>query len=201
MTVAGDLTAARIVDAGRQLMMRRGYGGFSYADVAEATDIRKASIHHHFPAKADLAIAVLQQSRAMFDADMAALRAGGADDLAQLRAYIQHWERCIADDSAPFCVAGMLGAELPVLPDEVAAEVRAHFANLTGWLEGVLESAAKGRRIKLASPVQVEAATLVSVVYGAMLAARAYGGAALFKAVSDGAIERLVVPRKNATSA
>jgi len=181
--------------------MRRGYGGFSYADVADATGIRKASIHHHFPLKADLAVAVLKQSRAMFDADMAALHADGANDFAQLCAYIHHWERCIADDSAPFCVAGMLGAELPALPDEVAREVRAYFAHLTAWLEPVLESAAKGKRIKLVASVQVEAATLVSLIYGAMLAARAYGGAALFKAVSDGAIDRLAAPRRSAKSA
>jgi len=181
--------------------MRRGYGGFSYADVAEATGIRKASIHHHFPSKADLAVAVLKQARVMFDADVAALRANGADDVAQLCAYIQHWERCIADDSAPFCVAGMLGAELPALPDEVAREVTAHFAHLTAWLEPVLESAAKGGRIKLGASVQVETATIVSLIYGAMLAARAYGGAALFKAVSDGVIERLVAQRGSTKSA
>lgn len=201
MTVAGDHTSARILQAGRQLIMRRGYAGFSYADVAEATGIRKASIHHHFPSKADLAIAVVKHSQDMFDADVAALRANGADDVAQLRAYVQHWERCVADDSAPFCVAGMLGAELPVLPDDLADEVRAHFGSLTAWLESVLDSAARGKRVKLTASVQAEAATLVSLIYGAMLAARAYGGAALFKEVSDGALERLVVQRKAGRSA
>jgi TetR/AcrR family transcriptional regulator, transcriptional repressor for nem operon len=201
MTVTGDVTATRIIEAGRQLIMRRGYSGFSYADVADAIDIRKASIHHHFPTKTDLAIAVLRQSQEMFDADIAALQADGADGLAQLRAYIHHWERCIADDSAPFCVAGMLGTELPALPDEVAREVRAHFEHLTAWLEPVLESAAKSNLVKLGSSVQTEAATLVSLIYGAMLAARAYGNAALFKDVTDGAIERLVKPGKRARPA
>ncbi len=49
---------------------------------------------------------------------------------------------------------------------------------------------------KLGASVQDEAATLVSLVYGAMLAARAYGNAALFKHVTDSAVERLVKPRK-----
>jgi TetR/AcrR family transcriptional regulator, transcriptional repressor for nem operon len=200
MTATGNVTATKIVEAGRQLIMRRGYSGFSYADVADAIEIRKASIHHHFPTKTDLAIAVLKQSRDMFDADMAALQAAGADGLAQLRAYIGHWERCIADDSAPFCVAGMLGAELPGLPIEVAQEVRAHFEDLSAWLEPVLESAAKGNLIKLDSSVQTEAAALVSVIYGAMLAARAYGNATLFKDVTDSAIEKLLKRHKRAGS-
>ncbi len=201
MTATGDLTANRIIEAGRQLIMRRGYSGFSYADVADAINIRKASIHHHFPSKTDLVIAVVDEWRAAFDADMASLEASGADALAQLRAYIGHWERCIADDSAPFCVAGMLGAELPSLPEEVAKEVKAFFDNLAGWLEQVLESGVKNDLVKLDSSVQTEAATLVSLVYGAMLAARAYGAVTLFKDVTDGAIERLVKPRKRTRSA
>ena len=91
MTATGDLTADRIVAAGRQLIMRRGYSGFSYADVAEAINIRKASIHHHFPAKTDLVIAVLNEWQEAFDADVASLQASGADAIAQLRAYIGHW--------------------------------------------------------------------------------------------------------------
>lgn len=201
MTATGDLTANRIIEAGRQLIMRRGYSGFSYADVADAINIRKASIHHHFPSKTDLVIAVVNEWRAAFDADMASLQASGADALAQLRAYIGHWERCIADDSAPFCVAGMLGAELPSLPEEVAKEVKAFFDNLTAWLEQVLESGATNDLVKLDLSVQTEAATLVSLIYGAMLAARAYGTVALFKDVTDGAIERLVKSHKRTRAA
>ncbi|KVR63723.1 TetR family transcriptional regulator [Burkholderia cepacia] len=198
MTVTGDSTAGRILEAGRQLIMRRGYSGFSYADIADAIDIRKASIHHHFPTKADLAVAVLQQSQAKFDADMALLDASGADALVQMRAYIGYWERCIADDSAPFCVAGMLGAELPALPDEVARAVKAHFDDLAAWLVRVLEAGVKDGIVQPDVSVQTEAATFVALVYGAMLAARAYGNAGLFRDVTGGAVERLVVPRKRA---
>jgi TetR/AcrR family transcriptional regulator, transcriptional repressor for nem operon len=201
MTVSGEQTADRILAAGRQLIMRRGYSGFSYADIAEAIDIRKASIHHHFPAKTDLVIAVLNEWREAFESDVAALQASGADATAQLRAYIGHWERCIADDTAPFCVAGMLGAELPSLPEEVAHEVKVFFDSLTSWLEQVLEAGVKDDLIKLDSSVQTGAATLVSLVYGAMLGARAYGSAALFKEVTEGAVERMVKPRKRARSA
>ncbi|NHV31628.1 TetR/AcrR family transcriptional regulator [Burkholderia sp. D-99] len=198
MTVTGDSTAGRILEAGRQLIMRRGYSGFSYADIADAIDIRKASIHHHFPTKADLAVAVLQQSQAKFDADMALLDASGADALVQMRAYIGYWERCIVDDSAPFCVAGMLGAELPALPDEVARAVKAHFDDLAAWLVRVLEAGVKDGVVQPGVSVQTEAATFVSLVYGAMLAARAYGNAGMFRDVTGGAVERLAVPRKRA---
>lgn len=192
MMATGETTAEKILETGRQLIMRRGYNGFSYADIADAVDIRKASIHHHFPAKADLVLAVVKQSRERFDADMAALQASGADPLTQLRAYVGYWEQCIADDSAPFCVAGMLGAELPTLPDEVAQEVRTHFEDVARWLEHVLASGAENHQLQLKGTAKAEAETFVSLVYGAMLAARAYGNTRLFREVTNDAIERLI---------
>ncbi len=88
----------------------------------------------------------------------------------------------------------MLGAELPTLPTDVAREVKAQFENLTAWLEPVLESGAKRGQFKLGASIPTEAATLVSLIYGAMLAARVNGHAALFKTVTDGAVEKLIKP-------
>lgn len=54
--------------------------------ITEAVVIREASIPHHFPAKADLAIAVVAPSRELFDAAVKAMRASGAEPLTQPRA-------------------------------------------------------------------------------------------------------------------
>jgi len=44
-------------------MMERGYSAFSYADISAAVEIKKPSIHHHFPTKAGLVVAVLKAHR------------------------------------------------------------------------------------------------------------------------------------------
>lgn len=54
------------MDVGLTLVQERGYNGFSYADIAEAIGIRKASIHYHFPSKQDLVQAVLLRYRKDF---------------------------------------------------------------------------------------------------------------------------------------
>ncbi len=51
------------MDVAHQLLADRGFSAFSYADIAEAVQIRKASIHHHFPTKAALVVAVLERHR------------------------------------------------------------------------------------------------------------------------------------------
>jgi len=185
-------TAGRIVDEARQLMMTCGYNGFSYADIAAAIGIRKASIHHHFAGKADLAKAVVEQSRAVIRAQVDQLAAVEPEADGQLRAYAGYWERCIADNSAPFCVAAMLAAELPSLPDDVAAAVRAHFGALTDWLTRLLALGVRQGSVSLVGSPEEEADAFLSAVYGAMLSARAFGDPARFAVIVETLLSRVV---------
>ncbi|NKJ20223.1 TetR/AcrR family transcriptional regulator [Dyella sp. SG609] len=187
-------TQQKLIDSARHLIQIRGYNGFSYADVADEVQMRKASIHHHFPAKSDLAKAVVEQSRAVIVEQTRLLDDGAFDPDAQLRMYTGYWEKCIADASAPFCVAGMLASELPTLPADLAQEVRAHFHDLSGWLERVMTRGAQLGRFQLQGSARQEAEAFMAMVYGAMLAARAYGDAKVFSDIVAGALKRLAPP-------
>jgi TetR/AcrR family transcriptional repressor of nem operon len=178
-------TALRILDEGRQLIMKRGYNGFSYADIAAAIGIRKASIHHHFPGKNDLAAAVVEQSRAIIRSQVELLAHAEPDALEQLRAYAGYWERCIADDSAPFCIAAMLAAELPSLPDDVAEAVKAHFAELSAWLAHILALGVRQGSVTLVGSPENEADAFMSAIYGAMLSARAFEDPGRFVSITE----------------
>ncbi len=185
-------TAQQILDVARRLIMSRGYNGFSYADIAAAIGIRKASVHHHFAAKSDLATAVVEQSRALIHAQVELLAEAETEAAAQLRAYAGYWERCIADDSAPFCVAAMLAAELPSLPDDLAASITAHFAELRTWLIQLLALGVRQGSVSLVRPPPEEADAFMSAIYGAMLSARAFGDPARFAAITETLLSRIV---------
>jgi TetR/AcrR family transcriptional repressor of nem operon len=189
--MAAMTTQQKLIDSARHLIQTRGYNGFSYADVAEEVQVRKASIHHHFPAKSDLAKAVVEQSRAVIVEQTRVLDDGAFDPDEQLRMYTGYWEKCIADASAPFCVAGMLASELPTLPSDLAQEVRAHFRDLSNWLEVVMTRGAQLGRFQLQGSARQEAEAFMAMVYGAMLAARAYGDARVFSDIVASALRRL----------
>jgi TetR/AcrR family transcriptional regulator, transcriptional repressor for nem operon len=184
-------TQQKLIDSARRLIQSRGYNGFSYADVAEQVQVRKASIHHHFPAKADLARAVVEESRAFFVEQARTLAGTAFDPEAQLRMYTGYWEKCITDNSAPFCVAGMLASELPTLPDELAESVRAHFRDLSNWLEIVLTRGAQTGVFALQGSARQEAESFMATVYGAMLAARAFGEPRVFSDIVANGFKRL----------
>lgn len=56
---SGD-TRRRILDAAVQLLGERGYAGLRTADVAAAAGVSKGAQTHHFPAKDDLVVAVVE---------------------------------------------------------------------------------------------------------------------------------------------
>lgn len=187
-------TAERILDTAQRLMVTRGYNAFSYADIAEVVKVSKPSIHFHFATKAVLVQKLLQRYRAAARAGLEKASAALPDPLARLHAYAGYWEDCIRDDSAPFCVCALLASELPSLPPEVAAEVRAYFRDLAAWLAATLEEGAAQGRLVLRRGAAPDAESLLACVHGAMLSARVYGEVAVFSGIVKEAIAGLSAP-------
>lgn len=184
-------TSDDILACARTLIASGGYNGFSYADIADVVGIRKPSIHHHFPSKADLVKTLAVRYREAAEEGLATLETSISAPLEQLRAYIGYWKACIGDASAPFCVCALLASEMPILPEEVALEVRLYFRFLSGWLTNVLARGVEQGAIVLRNPPRVEAEAFMATVHGAMLSARAYGDTSVFATVMDPQLERM----------
>ncbi|MGO7300584.1 TetR family transcriptional regulator [Rhizobium leguminosarum] len=184
-------TSDEILTSARALIMTGGYNGFSYADIAAVVGIRKASIHHHFPSKTDLVRTLVVRYREDAEAGIAGLEQQVRDPLALLQAYAGHWAQCIEDASRPFCVCALLASELPALPPEVAAEVKAFFRFASAWLTSVMERGLKDGSLKLSSEPRVEAEAFMASVHGAMLSARAYGTPEVFATILTPTLQRL----------
>lgn len=184
-------TADKIRSTAHALMVERGYAAFSYADIAEVLGISKASLHYHFPSKAGLAVAVLTVHRERLVQALGLLDDEIRDPRMRLTAYVQYWEKCLRDRSVTFCVAALLGAEMPSLPEEVQVEVRRHFAALVQWIEKTLKAGVKARVFRLKETAAAEAQMLMAVVHGAMLSSRASGSEEVYGTVTAGALRRI----------
>lgn len=184
-------TSDDILASARTLIVAGGYNGFSYADIAEVVGIRKASIHHHFPSKVDLVRTLVTRYREDAEKGFAELERNVPDSLELLQTYAGYWAKCIEDASIPFCVCALLANELPVLPPEVAAEVRAYFHFLSAWLTSAIERGAEQGSLKISGVARIEAEAFMATVHGAMLSARAYGTPAVFGIILAPTLQRL----------
>lgn len=180
-----------ILQCARTLIIRGGYNSFSYADISHVVGIRNASIHHHFPSKSNLVQKLVAQYRLEAEAGIAELERNISDPLEQLRAYIGYWQGCIADATHPFCVCALLASEIPILPETVVTEIRAHFRDLSDWLTAVLQRGVAQGLFVLTGTARSNAEIFMATVHGAMLSARAHGDPATFGAITRPMLERI----------
>jgi TetR/AcrR family transcriptional repressor of nem operon len=169
-------TRDRILDSAQRLIQARGFSAFSYADIATEVGIRKASIHHHFPTKGELAVALMQRYRIVFAEALAKIVAKHATIDARLDAYQRLFANVLRDDHR-LCMCGMFAADFDALPDNVRREVRAFFDDNEVWLAKILADAKRPR-------ANLSARVVLSAFEGAMLVARAYGDVGRFTAVA-----------------
>ncbi len=183
--------AAEIASYTRSLLTVGGYNSFSYADISNQVNISKASIHHHFPSKAELVRVVVAQYREEAREGMAALDQQIADPLTKLNAYVNYWSSCIRNGTSSFCICALLAVELPTIPEEIANEVRGHFQDITTWLTSILKKGVAKGQLHLQGTPAIEAKAFMATVHGAMLAARGFGDPKTFQTLVQLSIDRL----------
>lgn len=168
-----DTRTAILLEA-EALIRRRGYAGVSYADLADVVGIRKASIHHHFPTKADLAVALLERYDGLYDAAMAQIGDRTRDGLERIRAYAALYLGGVEKGLGCLCAA--FAAELETLPDTLRADLGRFFAKHIAWIEGVLEAGRRDGTIRAAIEPAPFARMIVATLEGALMIERATEG-------------------------
>lgn len=177
MSAVVEGTAARVMDVAEALIQQRGYGGFSFDDVARVVGIRKPSVHHHFRTKSHLVVALVQRYTERFESALAAIDIARRDPLARLKAYVQLFAATYAQERR-LCVCGMLGAEADGLPDEVTEAVADFFQlNLT-WLSAAFTDAQRSGKVASTLRASALAELMLSALEGAMVLGRARRGGA-----------------------
>jgi TetR/AcrR family transcriptional repressor of nem operon len=188
-------TAGRILDSAERLVQSRGFNGFSYADVAVELGVTKASLHYHFPSKAELGEALIDRYADRFAHALAQIDAGGGDAPARLAAYTRIYADVLRDKR--MCLCGMLAADYDTLPEAMRDAVLRFFDDNEAWLTGVFEQGRAEGSLRLDGSPDDAARALVGGLEGALLIARPYGEVARFEAAAT----RLLTSLAGATAA
>ena len=182
----GGGSAQRILDVAERLVQTRGFNGFSYADIAEALDVTKASLHYHFPSKADLGRRLIERYQQTFLAVLKGIDATAAAPREKLKRYARIYADVLRDNR--MCLCGMLASDYATLPKSMKENVKQFFDENEQWLVAVLEQGRKSGALEFkGSPLDL-ARVIVGSLEGAMMLARSYGEPARF----DTAAERLI---------
>ena len=175
-------TATRILDTAEELLQVRGYNAFSYADVAAALKLTKASLHYHFPSKAELGVALVTRYADRFAEGLDRIDEVGGRAPAKLVAYVDLYAQVIS--GGRMCLCGMLAAEYPTLPEPMQAGVRSFIDRNQSWLTAVLEQGTAEGSVHTNGTSADAAMMLLAGLEGAMLVARPYADVERFESAA-----------------
>ncbi len=180
---AAPTAAARaVLDVAERLAQTRGYNGFSYANIAAQLGVTKASLHYHFPSKAELGRALIDRYRADFSAALKAIDQNESDPRAKLRRYAALYESVLRNER--MCLCGMLAAEYATLPSPMQKGLTTFFDENERWLKAVLEDGLRSGVFRFGDSTSKRARVLLGALEGAMLVARSYGDPRRFHATA-----------------
>ncbi|WP_375281229.1 TetR/AcrR family transcriptional regulator [Pseudooctadecabacter sp.] len=183
-------TKTALLRSAEHAVRTKGFDGFSYADLAADVGIRKASIHHHFPAKADLSLAVMQQYHDRFEALCAQIDATPASGAARLRAMADQYRAALGGgDTLCLCVAFSISADRVRV--DVRAAMAAFRAMMVDWLTAAFARGRDDGTIAQVSHPREDATAMLALLEGAQLAARAQRDPTRFDAALRPLLARL----------
>ncbi|HEY2259721.1 MAG TPA: TetR/AcrR family transcriptional regulator [Solirubrobacteraceae bacterium] len=173
-------TAERVLDVAEGLMQTRGFNSFSYADIARELGVTTASLHYHFPGKAELGRALIVRYSERFAAALGQIYRDVPDGRARLAAYAALYADVLRNNR--LCMCGILAAEYQTLPQPMREAVIRFFDDNQTWLVSVLAEGLSERTLTFTGPPDDVAQSILSTLEGAMLVARPYGDTARFDA-------------------
>ncbi len=157
-----------LLKAAESKVRQGGYSNFSFRELAAEVGIKSASVHYHFPTKADLGAELAKQYTDTFLGalgDPKTLLKNGEDPIAL---YASLFRQALINDEK-MCLCGLLGAETDSLPEKVKRETKVFFERNLEWLKS-----AHSLQDQL-SPQEalIKAVHTVSLLEGAMMISKA----------------------------
>lgn len=166
-----DISKSDILDVARRLLQTRGCNGFSIRDVSEEVGITTASLHYHFPTKANLIAEILRQDGTRMHERMAAIE-GEADTFAGRLALVRQHFLTVQDEPGAIGPALVAVVDLFTLPAEAQSEVHQWFLSLEGWLSRFAMQARTSGELGPDRPLDVVVSEACASLLAAMLLPR-----------------------------
>ena len=165
-------TRETLLDLGEQAIRTRGFAGFSYADLARDAGIRKASIHHHFPAKADLGLALVERYAVDLATALDAIQDDASSAGEAMRGAIALYRDALKDGTSA-CLCAALATDTALLDEATREALKTTNDATRDWFESVYMKVEQDGSIDGIGDPTIEAPATLALLQGAQLLAKA----------------------------
>jgi AcrR family transcriptional regulator len=128
-------TREQIIETANNLLIERGFNGFSYKNIAELMCIKTSSIHYHFPTKTDLGIAIIQMHRDILE--QVVNESDKKTPLEKMNRLFLYYKQLAAEKKV--CIVGSLTSDINTLDGPLREELLKFAKEVTSWAALILD--------------------------------------------------------------
>lgn len=132
-------TVDRILNLSFKLLNDGGCKAFSYNDLAKELGIKTASIHYHFPSKADLVNAIAKKLRLTINEMLKGIDDNYPSPEAKLKQFLETFKDRF-NTSGNICMCSMMSSDFANLPYTAKEETKGVWKDIEGWIASVLKA-------------------------------------------------------------
>jgi TetR/AcrR family transcriptional repressor of nem operon len=165
----------QILEAAQELIQTQGYTGFSYQDLAARLGIAKPTLHHHFPTKEALGLALIESYRDMLHQMKEGIAAQSDLPSEQLRFFLRFGDEDAQHKEHTICPGGALHANFETFPESMKKATCALSGEMHDWMTDLLRRGREAGDIRFEGTPEDQAWWLTSALMGGRQTARTHG--------------------------
>ncbi len=144
-------TRQQIIEYSADLLRANGFEGFSYLDISRQLGITKASVHHHFPKKVDLGLALCDWTQDWLEQGLTHFDAKATSNWNKLERYMRAAMKHTLNEKK-LCPISAFYSDLNKLPESIKERIKALDDYELDWVARVMADGLQNNEFCLTSP-------------------------------------------------
>ena len=182
------MTATRdaIIALSDRFIRDKGFNGFSFYDLSKEIGIKTASIHYHFPTKADLGAATIKSQ--IEGLEELKKKLSDKSPFQKLDGFFEIYDRAKSENRV--CLVGSLATDFNTVDVKVREELKQLSVRILDWLTEVLEEGKAKGKFFYDVPSRTKALMIITNMLGIVQVMRLTGSQD-YEAVKKGIVKEL----------
>ncbi len=171
MTIKTRSTKSIILKSAEELILSYGYQGFSYNDISKSINLKKASIHYHFPTKEDLGVAFITKYSRLFS--LWCKRVNRQSSMEKMDSFCKMYGE-LSNECTRICPIGMVAADYHKMPEKIQQRSQELITQVETWLESMIRTGMENNEFKPTLHPQEMSRHFIYAMSGALKMARIF---------------------------
>ena len=167
-------TRQQIVEYSADMLRANGFEGFSYLDISRHLGITKASVHHHFPKKVDLGLALCDWTQVWLEQGLSHFDAKATSNWNKLERYVRAAMKHSLNEQK-LCPISAFYSDLNKLPEPIKERVKALDDYELDWVTQVMQDGIENNEFSANQDPRALASLFIFSCKGALYHARLHG--------------------------